>query len=307
MKITRNVVFSGLIAFALLTGCNNKNKELEGTVFIVTKSRENIKMGLVTVSLFDADHAKQSLRKVRDELRNRTDEIAAQSKPLLVTVTNLRRDYETNKAVYEAALDAETKSKDILIKQFNAIPGRSELYDFDLDAPSYLSALDDAHTIQLKEAVYAELYPKLVSARKALNAAGQTAELRRTQLNKAIDAYNLATQPQRDLISNYQTLSFAALGTSISSVKTDADGKFKLMVPRSDEFVLAASASREVGSESESYLWIVVDSLGRKDRGQIFLSNDNLADGYSATSLVERLGIQPIEHLSHELKSFIQN
>jgi hypothetical protein len=117
----------------------------------------------------------------------------------------------------------------------------------------------------------------------------------------------LATQPQRDLISNYQTRSFAALGTPISSVKTDADGKFKLMVPRSDEFVLAASASRDVGSESESYLWIVVDSLRGKDRGQIFLSNDNLADGYPATSLVERLGIQPIEHLSHEFESFIQN
>ena len=56
------------------------------------------------------------------------------------------------------------------------------------------------------------------------------------------------------LFKQYPSLCIASLAAPVSSVKTDADGKFKLHVPKSGEFVLVADSSREVGDKSESYL-----------------------------------------------------
>jgi hypothetical protein len=338
MKTTRILVCI-LIGAVLTTGCDNKNKEIDqlkkelanlkakekqdkeakqlqkqistskqgevdGQVFIVTKSRENVKMGLVAVSLFDADSVRKSLISVRKELLSRADVIMTNARPLLATVEKLRGDYETNKAVYEEAEDAEKSNKGTLIEQYNKIPGQSKLDDYDIDHPSYFDALDSADTIASKKAVYSEFHEKLVAAREARKAAAKKAESQKIALNDAVDAYNRAIKPQQDLIWQYESLCISSLPMPISSVKTDADGRFRLQVPRTGEFVLVATASREFGGGSESYIWAVVDSLDGKDSKQVFLSNDNLAQAYSPESVIQRLGIDAMQSVNGGLDIF---
>ena len=198
--------------------------ELEGAVFIVTKSRENVKLGLVTVSLFDASQARNAVQQVRADLQNKSNEMTAQAKVLLADLEKTREEYNSA----NNSVKAEWTSR----------------------------------------------------------------------LDAAIDAYHATARKQWDLVASYEQLCVAALGPPVSVVKTDADGRFKLNMPRTGEFVLSASASREVGRSSETYYWIIAYSLDGKDRGQIFLSNDNEIGSFGATSIVERSGIKPLPYAS---------
>lgn len=68
--------------------------------------------------------------------------------------------------------------------------------------------------------------------------------------------------------------------TPISKCKTDADGRFKLQVPKSGTYVLAAQNTRLVGDNTENYYWLLsLDTV--LDNEQLFLSNDNLLAGSS--------------------------
>lgn len=272
---------------------------LEGSVFIVTKARENVKMGLVTVSLFDSTHARMAVQKVRTDLRRRSDEIAAQAKPLFADVETAREKYKAVELEYKAAREAAAVAKENLIKQFNAIPGRSRLNHFDLSNPEYRES-DDAQTIERKKAVYAEYRSKVDSAEDTRKGIALKGRAEYDKFHPLYLAYNSLTKSQRDLIKSYEQLCFAALGSPVSAVQTDADGKFKLMTPRSGEFVLSASASRDVGSSSETYFWIITHSLDGKDHSQILLSNDNKTDAYGATSIVERSGIEESPYAKYE-------
>lgn len=275
--------------------------ELDGAIFIVTKARENVKMGLVTVSIFDASRSRSAVQMLRADLRMKSDEVTAQAKPLLADVERIRGEYNAAKEEYETIKKALDVAKREFVDHFNKLPGFfSKLGPFDdLANPKY-DIRDGAENVQRKMAVHAEYFPTIKAGIDAKNMRGRKAEAELAKLNAAIEAFNAATKSQRDFVENYEQLCLAALGSPVSSVKTDADGKFKLMAPKSGEFVLGASASREVGRSSEAYLWIIAHSLDGKDRGQIFLSNDNQTDSYGTTSIVERFEIKAIPYVGRE-------
>jgi hypothetical protein len=79
---------------------------------------------------------------------------------------------------------------------------------------------------------------------------------------------------------------FASLPPALASVKTDADGKFSILVDREGTLVLAASASRRLVKKTENYYWLITVSLDGQPSKRIFLSNDNLATSDSKDSLV---------------------
>ena len=76
---------------------------------------------------------------------------------------------------------------------------------------------------------------------------------------------------------------FDSLPLPIKSAKTDADGRFRIQVPRFGRFALAAVASRQVGEDIlgvEKYYWLVeISPQNESSRGVITLSNDNLFHG----------------------------
>ena len=63
-------------------------------------------------------------------------------------------------------------------------------------------------------------------------------------------------------------------GEPVATVKTDADGKFSLKLPRG-EYAFKAYASRKVWDETEFYEWDVPVRL-EQAKQQVFLSNDNV-------------------------------
>ena len=59
-------------------------------------------------------------------------------------------------------------------------------------------------------------------------------------------------------------------------MKSDADGKFSVNLPKGASYVLAARATRLVGKESEKYFWMLAMKVPADDELSLFLSNDNL-------------------------------
>ncbi|HEY8560210.1 MAG TPA: hypothetical protein VIL74_07525 [Pyrinomonadaceae bacterium] len=70
------------------------------------------------------------------------------------------------------------------------------------------------------------------------------------------------------------TIFFFRGSEPVASVKTDADGKFSIKIPRG-EYIIQAASSRKIFDDTEFYKWNLPVKL-TEAKHQIFLSNDNL-------------------------------
>ena len=76
---------------------------------------------------------------------------------------------------------------------------------------------------------------------------------------------------------------FLDLPQPVATAKTDADGRFTLTLPDEGEYVMVASSTRAVFSQTENYYWMVrVDP----QQSSITLSNDNLSISGSPESML---------------------
>jgi hypothetical protein len=106
---------------------------------------------------------------------------------------------------------------------------------------------------------------------RAVNAA------KSAQLQKSSDAEREAKIQLNKLkadIAYYRSPTYYMdkLPTPLASSKTDADGRFTMKLPQG-KYAIAASATREVLSSTESYYWLVwVDATGPER--SLMLSND---------------------------------
>jgi len=69
---------------------------------------------------------------------------------------------------------------------------------------------------------------------------------------------------------------FQDLPTPVSSIKTLADGKFTLPIPRHGRYGIVARASRELGDEKQIPVWFVCVNLDGEPSKPLVLNNDNL-------------------------------
>jgi hypothetical protein len=77
---------------------------------------------------------------------------------------------------------------------------------------------------------------------------------------------------------------FEGIPNGIATSTTDADGKFLIKIPRTERYMLAAHASRQVLDKKEEYYWLVNVSLDGAPSKSIMLSNNNLFKPDSASS-----------------------
>jgi hypothetical protein len=107
------------------------------------------------------------------------------------------------------------------------------------------------------------------------------------------DAYNhtkkitgqleeLLTRRQQQLTSREQFLK--DLPSPISSATTNADGAFRLAIPRYGRYGIVARASRELREEDQTYLWFVWVSLDGEPAKRLVLNNDNIVGAGSPDS-----------------------
>ncbi len=81
---------------------------------------------------------------------------------------------------------------------------------------------------------------------------------------------------------------FKELPTPVASTKTDADGHFKITLPKTGSYCIAAQASRSVGNKQESYFWVLpLEFDSTTGKATISLNNDNTASSGNKLSLIQ--------------------
>jgi hypothetical protein len=119
-----------------------------------------------------------------------------------------------------------------------------------------------------------------------------------SDLQKA-KAWSVSYHKTKDLTSQIEDLQaqrqhltsgayfFQGLPSAISTSKTDADGKFTLVIPRDGRYGIVASASRKQDEEEETYFWFVWMTLDGQLSKRVMLSNDNLMGAGSPDSALQ--------------------
>jgi hypothetical protein len=99
---------------------------------------------------------------------------------------------------------------------------------------------------------------------------------------------------------------FKRLPKAVAATTTDADGKFKLILPAAGRVVIGATADRRVVDKTEYYFWLV--NIEANGSASLTLSDDNQADTASNESLLHTLtltapggGTETIEKLTSDL------
>jgi hypothetical protein len=77
---------------------------------------------------------------------------------------------------------------------------------------------------------------------------------------------------------------FQDIPTPISGGRTDADGKFTVLLPREGRYGIVARASRQFGETKETYCWFVWVSLDGAASKRVSLNNTNIVGAGSPDS-----------------------
>jgi hypothetical protein len=80
---------------------------------------------------------------------------------------------------------------------------------------------------------------------------------------------------------------FQGLPSAISTARTDAGGRFTLVIPREGRYGIVACASRKHDKEEETYFWFVWITLDGQPSKRVILSDDNLMGAGSADSALQ--------------------
>ena len=114
--------------------------------------------------------------------------------------------------------------------------------------------------------------------------ANYTYEKARDAASSASDSWLKLTSEQDELMSG--SFYFESIPSPLRSTKTNSDGRFRLLVPGSGLYAIAATASRHVGDDVEWYYWLI--EIDPKDGASqsIMLSNDNMTSSRDVELLI---------------------
>jgi len=77
---------------------------------------------------------------------------------------------------------------------------------------------------------------------------------------------------------------FQDIPAPISTIQTDSDGKFTMLLPRDGRYGIVARVSRELGDKKETYCWFVWVSLEGAASKRVSLNNSNIVGAGSPDS-----------------------
>jgi len=244
------------IALVLLLGAGaywylfyGRKGVLHGEMFVVTRGRENIKLGLVSVGVY----------------------------PLSTIITHIEKRKATAQqetATRQARIDAARSEMQQRKSELDARTGE-------------MNAAREA-SLAVSPSNYPDFDTYLAASEQADQRWQQTTDVRdqaQQAYNSAETAYeSLLSEADQFTSGDFY---FTGLSKPLIVVKTNADGQFDVPLPIRGQYVLCAQTQREVFDETEEYYWLVKVSMHGKSRQSIFLSNDNMTDSGSVDSLIE--------------------
>jgi len=222
---------------------------VDGEVFIVTKDRQNIKLGLVEVALIPMQTMMPYLEMKHVTLTNRLAGLEQEIK-----TSKMEKD-RLSKAVQVAKAEVDRVEEFHL--SFETI--EAEMKRIDVRNNTNIKSLEQVH--------------------QACEKARQACEKAREADYAAFEKIMKLTDLQTELMS--ARFYFESIPSPLLVTKTNSDGKFRLIVPGTGSFAVVSIASRHVGDDVERYYWLLKIDPRAGANQTIMLSNDNLmsADG----------------------------
>jgi hypothetical protein len=242
-------------------------REVSGEVFIVLQSRETIKMSLVDLYFVDDQHGAAVLHAPLTWTTNEMTLAKAMS-------DYLEEDgWSTNNTPWDKSLAVVTRS----LEKARAHQGKIESTRKDAKQQ------EREHKANVEIAISKRDLIRLLPSYKRNKEWDANEEFRRKELVAALEAGykdgrleldNIRASIRVAVLDKIQSEFVNQLCKAASrSVTTDADGKFKAVIPGSSKFYILARSSRITPSGSENYLWLVPVSDEKAQR--IVLSNNN--------------------------------
>ena len=250
---------------------------LDGEVFIVTEGAQNIKLGLVEVGLIPMADVDKCLEAKREETRAARGQIEAAVASAYGEMKRLEELARVSQAegqatairVAEAAIRKDARKQSIALMN-EELTGMRVVGDQKVwighmatgnRAVVLMTELNQAREEERKERVEDPVGAE-EKARHAAEEAQSAQETYAELTDKALSYRSGA--PYMDDLTNL-----------IRRTKTNADGKFRMEVPASGVFALAAQATRHVGEKVERYYWLL--RLPEGHEKTVTLSNDNMS------------------------------
>lgn len=241
-----------ILLIVLLSGCSREG-EISGEVFIVTKGRENVKLGLVEIRAIPENDVFTYLHNAEKQRNGELQKIASEREGLRQTLERAQKDLEEDlkdiDRQYEAAKNAYDRRWD----------------NFD---KTIYEKVKNAYDARVKE-------------RDGRKKALQTVEHRVADLGIREQTLRMELQQRRTMSARPLESEFESLPSGIASAVSNAEGKFLIKLPRHGRFLLAAKTSRSLFQTEEHYCWLVWVSLDGQPAKSVILANHNLASGMS--------------------------
>ena len=265
-----------LAAGLFSSGCK-KETEIEGQIFIVTKGRENIELGLVEVAIVDAPSFDAHHKAVLSELSEEYSLAIKEYRPLEVDLDDLgRKEWDT----YEKAGDLEEPFDEAI----NLLESTARIDDETRSIINLGSASEKNYgwTAELESGgrydqdKYQEAVAKFEATRTPfLTATSEFLSVTKgyeTKLDEIGTTVPNLPFSEKALIRLLETL------PAHTKVKTDSEGRFSVILESNTQHVFVAQAERDTGGETEVYYWTVHFDSGENKATKLFLSNDNMSD-----------------------------
>lgn len=236
-----------------LAGCGET--EISGEVFIVTKSRENIRLGRTSVYVMDAGELNR-LQSEAEADRQASLESARQKVHAEESrVEQTRKMLETN----IASLEQDLKRQDRKLYETN--PFGTPSINAGKTTP------EERRSYEQASALRNEVAAELEKTRRDL----EVALLPLQKASEELASAKLRTISVIDLIARA-----IEINSTLGHAKTDSHGKFSITVPGRDKYSICASDSRQVAPDNtENYQWII-EVVPKARSATATLSSDNL-------------------------------
>jgi hypothetical protein len=261
----KNKIRTYIIATLLLTGCGLLEKEITGNVFIVTKGGSNVKLGLIAISVLPKDeveikrnYAIQSINKYYN------DNIGK--------LTELKSSYLKEKEKFEP-LEKKFKANQLkLVEYIKEAQGEKGISIYD--------SLNEVHVNLGGNRPYGnrvlsdinKIIDEINSIRNEMKPIYERAEIVSGELYEMkIISSRLKQTRVRGFIEY--------LAKDVVTIKSNADGDFKIKVDRYKDYFISAYGERSIGKNKETYNWLKeVKSGSKNEHDSILLSNDSLIE-----------------------------
>jgi hypothetical protein len=256
------VLVCGIIVFFIIENQSLKKKisqyqetqVSEGSMFIVTKGSENVKLGAVKIYVYPIHRILEFFASIKNELE-------LDSEKLPTIKANLQ----------QLELEILTSVPQKVLKEKLNIGAICKW-------KIYVPFSDTAHSLFSDECDK----KKLLSAEELCKYYGKQIVLCgnfNTLKNKVLMINFGISHPNSPL--NY----FLNLPEPSFVVETDADGKFKVNFPQKGVYAIVALAQRSIGEKDEKYYWAVKHDSNLSN--VINLTNNNLSSTGSSDSLIK--------------------